>query len=475
MLSSINDFSDRISPVLVKELRQGMRAKLFVGLFLGLQIFLGVMLFSAVSAATGNNPGGVISGMIFTFFSIILLVFQPLRGINALHGEIKDGTIDMMVLTRLNAWRIVFGKWISVAGQSTLFFTTIIPYLILRYFFGGMNLFAELVALVLIFLLSLTLTAGTIGLSACTNVFIRGLLPILAIPALYVGAVIASFSSLGGRSPYTWFTFSSGESWIVLGVLFTAFFHVGYSMLSLGTSLIAPAAENHAIVRRIIALLLMAAAGTAAVFFPAYEEGAHITVMLLIAVPAIVIGLTEAAPIIMAAHRPFQKFGPPGRFAGLFLTNSWSSGVIFSIVMFCAAVASILAHDAIRMDSESVTVLMACLGALFFPAVWQALFFRGEGQRLTHYLLILSASGLIWVVLISLSEAMDSDKFLWAFAWHPLAYQCMVVSNPPNESLVLTSLILLLVIYFFILSIKALRGFTLHKRQQDTPPHGLED
>ena len=114
------DFSDRVSPVLVKELRQGLRAKTFIALFLGLQIFLAVMLLSAGAASGTNQAGSIISGTIFLFFAIAVLLIQPLRGINALAGEVKDRTIEMMVLTRLTAWRIVFGKWIAIVGQSAL-------------------------------------------------------------------------------------------------------------------------------------------------------------------------------------------------------------------------------------------------------------------------------------------------------------------------------------------------------------------
>ena len=146
-VTHLTDFSDRISPMLVKELRQGLRAKTFIVVFLSLQVFLAVMLFSAGAASTSDHVGTVISGIIFTFFAIAVLVVQPLRGTGALSSEVKGNTIDMMVLTRLSAWRIVFGKWVAIVSQSALLLSTIIPYLILRYFFGGMNLLGEMVFL----------------------------------------------------------------------------------------------------------------------------------------------------------------------------------------------------------------------------------------------------------------------------------------------------------------------------------------
>jgi len=162
----LDEFSDRLSPMLVKELRQGLRARTFVILFLAIQALLGVVLLSAVGAAAPERAGQTVSSVIFFFFSMAVLIVQPLRGVGALHQEIKGNTIDLMVLTRLGAWRIVLGKWIAIVSQSALLLAAIAPYLILRYFFGRMNLFAELLLLALVFLGSAAFTAITVGLSA---------------------------------------------------------------------------------------------------------------------------------------------------------------------------------------------------------------------------------------------------------------------------------------------------------------------
>ena len=128
--AGLDDFSDRLPPMLVKELRQGLRARIFVAVFLGLQLFLGLVMLLATTASGLDGAGQVISQIIFLFFSLAVLVVQPLRGMNALYGEIKSSTIDMMVLTRLSARRIVIGKWAAVVGQTLLLFISIVPYLI---------------------------------------------------------------------------------------------------------------------------------------------------------------------------------------------------------------------------------------------------------------------------------------------------------------------------------------------------------
>ena len=163
-IERLNDFSDRFSPMLVKELRQGLRTHTFVVLFLVLQGLLALILLT--TAAADPNSGSTVSSIIFLFFSLAVLIVQPLRGMSAISSEVKSDTIDLMALTKLSAWRIVFGKWSSIMGQTALLLFAIVPYLILRYFFGGMQLFSELLFLFTVFLLSGVFTAdhgGALG------------------------------------------------------------------------------------------------------------------------------------------------------------------------------------------------------------------------------------------------------------------------------------------------------------------------
>ena len=143
-INHISDFPDKLNPMLVKELRQGLRGISFVVLFIAIQAFLCFILLVTAAVASHENAGHLLSRIIFFFYSLAVLVVQPLRGIGALQTEIKNNNIDLLCLTRLSAWRITFGKWISIVSQSALILTAIIPYLILRYFFGNMQIFSEI-------------------------------------------------------------------------------------------------------------------------------------------------------------------------------------------------------------------------------------------------------------------------------------------------------------------------------------------
>jgi ABC-type transport system involved in multi-copper enzyme maturation permease subunit len=235
-----DDFPDSLSPMLVKELRQGLRTKAFIGVFLTLQIVLGIILLGAGTASTSDHAGSTISNIIFIFFSIAVIIIQPMRGMGALSSEIKGNTIDMMVLTRLSAWRIVVGKWSAIVSQSALILVTIIPYLILRYFFGGMNLVGEVVLLLLIFFTSASLTAVTVGLSASPSVILRSILPMVGIPiGSYIILMMLMYSRMGGGFGGSIFDFCSletTESRVTISLYITACLYYSFFILSIGTS-----------------------------------------------------------------------------------------------------------------------------------------------------------------------------------------------------------------------------------------------
>jgi ABC-type transport system involved in multi-copper enzyme maturation permease subunit len=460
----LTDFSDRISPMLVKELRQGMRAKTFIGVFLALQIFLGVMLFSAGASSTSDQVGSVISGIIFMFFAVAVLVVQPLRGTGALSSEVKGNTIDMMVLTRLSAWRIVFGKWVAIVGQSALLLSTIVPYLILRYFFGGMNLFAEIVLLTLMFLTSMALTAFTVGLSGCSSVIVRALLPVLGLPImLWSIAVMFLFRGFGGSSDIMdLFSLDNSEARIGVVVYVAALIYIGWSMLSLGASLIAPAAENHSLWRRVVAMGFMVILIPIAAFANLDEEWV-MTLIFVLAVPAIVIALTDSSHLVSTVCEPFLKFGAAGKTLGWLFYPTWHSGILFAILLGMVSMVAVFAQSigegsGFLNDADDAVVFLSLFGGLYFPAVWQLFLFRGEGQRIAHYLLLLVGSFVMLGILMLLAESMNSGGFLWAFAWNPLAFIAMLEESKLDDSTLLLGVLIVDIVLLGILACAAIAG-----------------
>jgi len=453
------DFPDRLSPMLVKELRQGMRTKAFVGVFLALQIILGVILLSAGAAASSDDAGETISNIIFIFFSIAVLIIQPMRGITALSSEVKGNTIDMMVLTRLSAWRIVTGKWASIVSQSALLLVTIIPYLILRYFFGGMNLVGEIVFLAVLFLSSAALTAVTVGLSASSSVILRSVLPMIALPigaySLLMALMFGGFGGGGGMASY--FSLATDESRIFTSIYLAVCAYYGFFMLSTGTSLIAPYAENHSTLRRLISLVVtIIAAVLGSMSFTDPDVLPFFTTVVLL--PVLAISLSEFAPLAAPTYRKFAKRGPIGHLAGLFLFPGWASGFFFCLVLIGISAVPFLVNRPTYGGSDHFIYGLACVAGLLFPAVVINVFRVNGPARVSNYVLILIGSIVLSAVLAGITNSLSNEDLLWLFCWLPPVLMFLEQAGGNDDEALIASFVMC-AIYIGTLLLRALHAY----------------
>jgi hypothetical protein len=315
----MNEFPGSFSPMLVKELRQGMRTNLFAVAFL---LFQTVMILSLLAGLA--DPGsGAGDGFFWFFVVVILLVVQPLRGFNALCSEQSLNTMDLIQLTRLDAWRITLGKWTALNAQTLLFLTGVLPYLAMRYFLGNVNFVADLVALLFIGLGSALASAITVGCSAIRLFVIRGILVLafaFGFTTLFFALQMTIFRT-GGVGPQL-----PKVALATLAMAYGCFF-----FLSFGASRIAPLSENHSTRKRLFALACAALCG--AFFWLGVDNTAVLTVVGLVLGFACVDALTEPLPVFSRVLEPFRK-SPLRRFAAFLLAPGWLSGLGF--LLLCA-------------------------------------------------------------------------------------------------------------------------------------------
>ena len=417
----LTDFSDKLSPMLVKELRQGLRAKTFVIVFLTLQALLGLVLLASLGASgSPQDAGHTISGIIFMFFSLAVLVIQPIRGIGTLHREVQGNTIELMVLTRLSAWKIVLGKWISIVAQSALLLAAVIPYLILRYWFGDMNLFGELILLALVFILSAIATAIVVGISCLPSVIIRGLAPLItaaiglvAIPSLCFDHEFEQLVTVASmQDPETF--------WGVIAFVASGGY-IAWTALGIGAAQVAPAAENHSSPKRLACLALITLLIVISIFVRP-EIYVLLTLVMVLGVPAMVMALNEPISLLPPLCTPFLKRGPIGVIAGRILYPGWPSGVLFSAVFvgLSFVLLNFCGNRRFALD-ESIGVIGA-LSALLMPAAVMSFFDKKIKNRFTFYLLLLVSQLVLTMVLTYIADALPqgSRSFLWFFSWIPM-------------------------------------------------------
>lgn len=329
-VSPLTDFPDRLSPMVVKELRQGLRTKLFGGTLLVLHGLLVLITLLSGLGSDGSEARGLMDGLI----TLVLCGVFPLCGFSALAGEIKANTMDMLVLTRLSAGRIVLGKWAAIIFQSLLVTISIVPYYVARYVFGGAELFADLATLILQWLISAVMTAAVVALSTQKHFWLRALIIVVPLFLVGVSSMIRLTVGYFGSGSFS-VTFTSlniagwlmGSAWLV------------FAFLSFGATRIAPAASLLSVPKRLINL-------AALILLPLFSwlttgtTGLQ-SILTIILIVACVDALTEEARPLPSHYLPFYRRSWWGWLASWFLIPGWTHGFAYSLLLFALSSAAL--------------------------------------------------------------------------------------------------------------------------------------
>lgn len=138
----------------VKELRQSLRRTSFVYPFICVHLFATLAIYAEFQLGIGSGSGSTVPA-VFAFdiddvglFWLVAMsvcgILMPLAGFLLMPQEIEEGNHELLLLTTLTRWQIVFGKFFLLWGLSILTFTSLLPYIIIRYFIGGIEWFTEL-------------------------------------------------------------------------------------------------------------------------------------------------------------------------------------------------------------------------------------------------------------------------------------------------------------------------------------------
>lgn len=318
-----DDFPDWLSPIIVKEVRQGMRGRTFTIAFMLLHTMLFLWAIGmSLSVETSSGGDG--------FFWFILgmgLVCISIAAQGAIRTERTGNTIELLQLTRQGAGRIVFGKWCAILTQSALLIASMAPYMVLRYFFGTFEIVRDLSIIVILFLWTAAGVAFMLLLSCFPRWFGIGngiLIFILGSSAFSVLSSSFFFGrALGGLSPVT--------GWGLLGcILFPAAYVLLF--LFLAAAQIAPVSENFASRTRLVCWFLLLPAAIAILS----DAGKEASLICMIAALPGAVGILDAllrpTSPSLSVFTAFGRRGFAGYAAALLLAPSRATGVFYAVV-----------------------------------------------------------------------------------------------------------------------------------------------
>jgi ABC-type transport system involved in multi-copper enzyme maturation permease subunit len=206
MATATGDLPEWLDPMVVKELRQGLRARWFVIPFVGVQAAAVVLIWAeSLAAQRPGAPAGsdwlahwVFWGLVFGAVAVVL----PVRCLTGLSSELTGDNAHLCALAGLTRWRIATGKWLTHMVLAALVVISLIPYAIVRYFFGGVEFLPNLLALVHTLGASSALGALFLGASGFQETWKRALVALGATGYVGVAALIGLLSvfqlELGG-------------------------------------------------------------------------------------------------------------------------------------------------------------------------------------------------------------------------------------------------------------------------------------
>lgn len=370
--------SDWLSPILVKELRQGVRGHVFTGAFLLLHALMLFAMGIALVERGETGMRGASTAFFWFLITIPVIAILPASGGVALSGERAQRTLEPMLLTGLSARRIVFGKWISITTQAAVLLVSVLPYTLLRYFLGGVNLTEELAGLADVFGCSVMLAAIFVGLSpAPLSPLFRWLLSV-AVGGFFgfLFQVLFASAVLGTRLRPDAALAGAAIALLLLTIV---------AALEAGTLQVAPPAETRPGLVRAAALLALVAANLRLPASPS-DVGPALHLWALPLAAAVVVGsLCERRQDLPSLYAPLLGRGP-GRFAvGVLFGPGWPSGVFFALV---AVALVFVLPNRLPMGGSLVRDVIGLAGALLLPVAVREWLFPRTRRTLVWYLLL---------------------------------------------------------------------------------------
>jgi hypothetical protein len=335
-----DDFPHWLPPMLVRELRQGIQSGVFFWTFLILQFALLLFVLFALLVQAGTTEIDAVRGFDGLFWGILAIglgLVMPLRGLTAVASERTGNNLDLVRLTKLSATRIVIGKWLALVAQVLLVASAVLPYLTVRYFFGGVNVVGDLKTLGWLLVWSAVLAAVAVYYSTRPQRERVGVLLLLGFLGLGALGGAAAATRGGGVA-----ALSPGTGWLTLTIasLYAALF------LEAAAASIAPPAENHALPKRLLGLGCAAIIAGVGLWGSADWFWSLLGVLGLPVVFITVAALCERPVRVRRMHTPFARGGRAGRLAAAAFTPGWATGLVFFVLAFGLVATGLLARAA---------------------------------------------------------------------------------------------------------------------------------
>ena len=367
----IGRLSDRVNPIVVKELRQAVRSRIVTGIF----IFFLVVQFAIValalllddSAATSLSAGRSLAVALYSFMMFVCILFVPIYSGLRLAWERSDARRDLMFATTISAGAIVRGKMLTAAMIVALIYSACAPFMVFTYLLRGIDLptiFAMLGlgALYILGAVQFALFLACIPTSRVAKIFL-GLFGLAVILSM-VSSTAATFGMMmAGPS----FFFGGGGPWGYWGAIVSG---LALSALAIGwvhfvsVAILKPPSANRMLPVRVYVTAVWLVGGVVAVVWSILAlDGDPIEAWAMISAfffaGTLLVAVSERETWGPRVRRRIPRFLPARAVAFLFFSGG-AGGVWWAVSAVClSALAVSLAHPALSPGWDGVPEISA--------------------------------------------------------------------------------------------------------------------
>lgn len=192
--------SDWMNPILVKETRQALKSRQFVGTFMLLLIscwlisVFGIILLG--SQIEYGSPSTIFFQYFFFALGVAVIIIVPFNSFRSLLVEQDAQTYELLSITALSPRQIVWGKLLNAVVQVLVYYCAISPFIAFTSLLQGFDLFRTLILMTSLLGISILLSMFTLMLST-----IARNRQFQSLATLFIfGGLISAISSITGMS-----------------------------------------------------------------------------------------------------------------------------------------------------------------------------------------------------------------------------------------------------------------------------------
>src|SRR5215475_10089115 len=127
VLKEKGSFSDRINPIVVKELRQAVQSRIVIAALLTLLsvqlVAIGIYILASGVTSFGADAGRQVFLMLFGILQVIGTLFVPLYTGARLAAERSDANVDLLFITTIKPRSVIAGKMVAAMTLTALIYS----------------------------------------------------------------------------------------------------------------------------------------------------------------------------------------------------------------------------------------------------------------------------------------------------------------------------------------------------------------